>query len=128
MAHFLMYSKFIGHHLLLFSNSYDIWTLFFIILQLEKSLHAMHSELEEIQCESKAKLVQAREMVVDFEQRNLITESALQEANVFLEEQNKSCGDAQRKLKELEAIEDALQKQHQSFDSEYVLHSSHLAE
>ena len=89
-------------------------------------MHAMHSELEEIQCESKAKLVQAQEMVSDFEQRNLTTESTLQEANMLFEEQNKNCGEAQRKLKELEAFEDALQKQHQSFYSELRFQDSLL--
>ena len=68
----------------------------------------MHSESEEIQCESKAKLVQAQEMVSDFEQKNLTAKSSLQEANMLFEEQNKICGEAQRKLKELEAFEDAL--------------------
>ena len=54
----------------------------------------MHFESKEIQCESKAKLVQAQEMVSDFEQRNLTAESALQEANMLFEEQNKNCGEA----------------------------------
>ena len=86
----------------------------------------MHSESEEIQCESKAKLVQAQEMVSDFEKMNLTAESGLQEDNMLFEEQNKNCGEAQRKLKELEAFEDALQKQHQSFYSELRFQDSLL--
>nr|GFC55440.1 protein crowded nucleiI 4 [Tanacetum cinerariifolium] len=90
------------------------------VFNIEKALHEMRSECAEAKVAADIKLAEARSMMEDGLKKMTEANAKMQAAEALEADASRSRRAAERKLHEVEAREDNLRRQMNSFKSEYV--------
>lgn len=90
-------------------------------LQLERALRAIHEEQAQVQSSSQTKLAEASALVDGIEEKSLVIDNRLHDAEAKLAEVNRKSAALDVKLREVETRESLLQKERLSVVAEYVL-------